>query len=151
MAHRHGALPFQEGLRIMLERDIPRLGLERGEAGIIGRASPAPLGLEADFGGRTVRLRPGDLLDVAPSWALPVRACHNALYPAVVVALAPKPPGGGPRREPFDRRDLFLSLSRGHSLAVLIGPRASLAAALAAFGPKPDLRSRLDSLGPPLP
>ncbi|MDR2340099.1 MAG: AAA family ATPase [Deltaproteobacteria bacterium] len=139
MSLRHGTLPFVPGQRIIMLRDHPDLGLRRGDCGLIQNVGPGELRLDCLFGeqGRTV-LKDA-LLDIAPAWALPLGLCHNAYFPAVLVTLAPYEKGAP------DRRELFLALSRGRSLAVLLGPRDALARALASDDPKPCTLSRLDA------
>jgi exodeoxyribonuclease V alpha subunit len=111
---------FRAGDRVMQTENDYDKDVFNGDLGVVAGIDPATQELQADFDGRRVVYRFGELDQLALAYAISVHKSQGSEYPAVVVPLALQ------HYLMLQRHLLYTAVTRAKRVVVLVGQRRAL-------------------------
>jgi exodeoxyribonuclease V alpha subunit len=143
-SRRPGGGGWYPGRLLLATRNDPRLRLANGDTGVVVRSGDR---LVAAFvtGGGLVTLDPVQLADVETAFATTVHKSQGSEYPAVVIPLTTQ-------HYPMLQRNLvYMGVTRGKRLVVLVGQRKALSIAVRGQQTRRRWSKLKERLAPPTP
>ena len=124
-----GEVVYREGDRIIQLKNDYDKDVFNGDLGSIAEIDPDARRLTVAFGDRTLDYEASELDALAPAWCITVHKAQGSEYPVVVLPFVRD-------RGPWLSRNLFYTgLTRAKRLAIILGSREILAAAVASERP----------------
>ena len=116
-AVQRGATLFRKGDRVMQLRNNYDKDVFNGDVGFVASVDPGERRLVVTFDGRPVEYAPGDLDELALSYATTIHKSQGSEYPAVIVLLHNQ------HYMLLQRNLLYTAITRGKRLVLVIGSR----------------------------